>query len=108
MANVDLTHFVIPAAEPDPVFAIIARRRRQILLHSVLYYVFDAPVIPDYQFDQWCSDLVALQHAFPEKAAQVPQASAFADFTGSTGFDLPLEDPAAVARALEFAPHRPS
>lgn len=104
MVDVDLTGFVIPAAEPDPVYAIIARRRRQILVHSVLYYALDAPVISDHLFDRWCKDLVQLQAAYPTSAAQAPHAEAFADFTGSTGFDLPLEDPDAVARAMEFAP----
>lgn len=106
MADVDLRKFVIPAAETDPVFAIIARRRRQILVHSVLYYALDAPVISDHEFDQWCRELVKLQATYPDQAAHAPHAAAFADFTGSTGFDLPLDAPASVSRALEIVSSR--
>src|SRR3954451_25445613 len=99
---VDLSRFDIPPGEPDPVRAIIARRRRQILVHSYLYYRLDRPTIDDATFDEWARDLVELQAAYPEAAADTAFADAFAGFTGSTGYDLPLDDPWVRSAALRL------
>src|SRR5262245_6294755 len=99
-ANMDLSRFVIPHGEERPVHALIARRRRQILVHSYLYYRLDRPVIDDATFDQWARELVELQAAYPTEAAETVYHDAFVGFDGSTGFDLPLDDPWVRATAL--------
>lgn len=72
---------------------LIHRRRRQVLYHSILYYKFNTTVIPDEQFDRWALELVYLQKKHPEDSAAVPyMLEAFRDFTGETGFHLPLGD----------------
>jgi hypothetical protein len=100
--HMDLTRFRIPPGEAEPVHAIISRRRRQVLVHSILYYRFDDPLIDDATFDLWAQDLVELQRTFPGEAAECPFHETFRDFDGSTGFHLPLYDPrlTATARSL--------
>ena len=88
--------------EPNEVAAKIAQRRRQILVHSIIYYRFDDNIVPDHKWMQWARELQQLQTQYPELAAQGPLAKEFADWTGESGFRLPLGDPhyGAVARWL--------
>lgn len=70
---------------------LINRRRRQILVHSCIYYRYNTSIITDKQFDTWARELVALQQTYPTLAAECVHHDAFADFDGSTGFHLPTE-----------------
>jgi NAD-dependent DNA ligase len=86
---------------------LIHRRRRQILLHSILYYKHDATLIPDATYDAWAQELIRLQAEHPEASEGVAcHREAFRAFTSSTGFDLPLDDVRAnrVARDLLLHP----
>lgn len=88
---------------PDVVASLIERRRRQILVHSILYYRLDASLIPDHVYDAWAQELVRLQREHPEISEAVDyHRDAFRRFTSSTGYDLPLDDARAnrVARDL--------
>lgn len=69
---------------------LINRRRRQILVHSCLYYRMNQPVITDEKFDRWAYELVELQNDHPEIAKECVFHESFKGFDGSTGFDLPL------------------
>lgn len=74
--------------------------RRVVLVHSVLYYSMGDSVVPDYQFDNWAKELAGLQKTHPEASERVYyHRDAFADFTGETGFDLPLTDEGAIRAA---------
>ncbi|UVK63565.1 DNA ligase [Arthrobacter phage Janeemi] len=87
----------------DTIAARIERRRRQILVHSVLYYRLDSSLIPDATYDAWAQELIRLQAEHPEISESVDyHLDAFRNFTSSTGFDLPLTDERAnrVARDL--------
>lgn len=91
----------------DLVYALIERRRRQILVHSILYYNLNATLIPDHVYDAWAQELIRLQTDYPDIAAHVGyHDEAFQNFTSSTGFDLPLDDVRAnrVARDLLLHP----
>lgn len=81
---------------------LILRRRRQILVHSCIYYRFNTSLITDHKFDEWCYELVALQKKFPELAKELPYADVFRDFDGSTGYDLPYGEPEIVEIALRL------
>lgn len=82
---------------------LIHRRRRQVLVHSILYYGLNESIIDDATFDKWARELAELQRAHPGASERVEyMREAFRDFTGDTGFDLPLTDQRAnrVARDL--------
>ena len=78
---------------------LISRRRRQILVHSVIYYRMNGNLVSDFQWADWAKELCELQERYPKIAAKCPYADAFKDFDGSTGFNLPLDDPWAVNKA---------
>lgn len=87
----------------DVVASLIERRRRQILVHSILYYKLDRPLIADHVYDSWAQELITLQREHPEVSEAVAyHRDAFRNFTSSTGYDLPLDDERAnrVARDL--------
>lgn len=71
----------------------ISRRRRQLLVHSFLYYQLNENIIADETFDLWSKELVELQKLYPEAAKQAVYAEEFASFDGSSGYDLPYHLP---------------
>ena len=77
------------------IFNLILKRRRQILFHSVVYYVYDDNLIPDAVYDTWAKELQDLQESHPDISELVPyHLEYFRNFTGTTsGFNLPLNDP---------------
>lgn len=77
----------------EEVKELINRRRRQVLVHSFLYYRLDTSIISDHVYDQWSKELAELQEKFPEEAKECVFHDDFKDFDGSSGFDLPLGDP---------------
>lgn len=89
--------------EEKRIWELIHQRRRQILVHSTLYYRLDKSIISDNQFDSWAYELAELQRANPEISRKVEfHRRAFEGFDGTTGFDLPIEDPYALRKALEL------
>lgn len=86
--------------EPDMTTAqikeLINRRRRQVLVHSVIYYKLNENLIDDATWSKWALELEELQNRYPKIAAACPLAKAFENFDHSTGMSLPLDDPWAV------------
>jgi hypothetical protein len=72
---------------------LINRRKRQILVHSFLYYQLNENIIDDYTYDLWCKELAELIAAYPEEAKQSVYYKEFKTFDGSSGFDLPYANP---------------
>ena len=66
----------------------INRRQRQIILHSVLYYKFNANKISDTTWNRWANELVQLQGDYPELTKQSGFYTTMKDFDASTGFHL--------------------
>lgn len=91
----------IPVAN-NVISALITRRRRQLIVHSVIYYKLGDSIIGDYDWSMWAKELVELQAKFPEIAKNCPYAKSFEGFDGSTGMDLPLDDKWAVNKAHEL------
>ena len=83
----------------DQLAELITRRRRQILVHSVIYYRWNDNVIDDHTFDLWSKQLAELQEQYPDIAAECEWAEAFKDFDGSSGAFLPLHEPAVMTMA---------
>lgn len=80
--------------------SLINQRRRQVLIHSFLYYRLDNSYIEDHLFDKWAKELADLQDKYPEIAEKCFFAEGFRGFDGSSGFDLPLDDPWVERKAL--------
>ena len=77
---------------------LINRRRRQILVHSVIYYRFNRNIIEDYIFDKWSKELADLQRTYPEVAAEAVFAEEFKDFDGCTGMQF-IDHPWGIRKA---------
>ena len=78
---------------------LISRRRRQILVHSVIYYRLNDNLIDDTTWSKWAVELEKLQNQYPKIAAECPLAKEFINFDHSTGMSLPLDDQWAVRTA---------
>lgn len=85
--------------EMTQIGTLIGRRRRQILVHSVIYYKMNENIISDQQWSDWAVELEQLQRDYPDIAEVSPLHEAFKDFEHSSGQTLPLEDPWAVRTA---------
>jgi NAD-dependent DNA ligase len=92
----------------DDIKALIKRRRRQILVHSCLYYRLNETLVPDYVYDGWARELARLHEQYPELAAEVEYADVFQGFTGETvsGFDLPVHLPEIITIAHSLIKYR--
>ena len=77
----------------------IHRRRLQITVHSCIYYRMNENIISDHQWAEWAKELVAAQERFPKVAEKQLWAEDFADFDGSTGFNLPINQAGVVRLA---------
>lgn len=76
----------------NDILELINRRRRQIVVHSYLYYKQDTSLISDYTFDKWCKELVELHNKHPRETKQAVFPEAFEGWSGFTGFDLFSKD----------------
>ena len=53
-------------AHSDEILNRITALRREVAYHAKLYYVDDAPIISDYEYDRMYYELLALEEAHPE------------------------------------------
>lgn len=74
------------------ILNLINKRRRQILIHSYLYYKQDTNLINDFTFDKWCKELVTLHKQHPNESKQAVFPDAFKNWEGFSGFDLFTND----------------
>lgn len=68
--------------------SLIKRRRRQVLVHSYIYYVLNDNIISDEQWSKWAEELEQLQKQYPEESADVELYEEFKKFDHSTGANL--------------------
>lgn len=71
------------------VLEAISRRRRQMLIHSCIYYVLNENIISDETWSQWATQLLKLQLRYGHRIGFYDRA--FADWNGSTGHHLPVD-----------------
>ena len=76
----------------------IQHLRLLMLVHSRIYYVLNNNLISDKEFDALAKELATLQKEHPDISKKVDWADAFADWDGSTGAFLPLDDPWVVEK----------
>lgn len=82
------------------ILDLIDRRRRQILVHSIIYYELNENIVSDHQWAEWALELEDLQKRYPNIASKAPYAKEFDGFDHSTGQNLPLHDPWGVKTAV--------
>ncbi len=61
-----------------------------MLIHSYLYYHLDTSIVSDHKWQDWANELAFLQQTYPEKIDWYDKE--FADWDGSTGMHLPVND----------------
>ena len=88
-----------PVITTTQIKELISRRRRQVLIHSVIYYKLNDNLIDDATWSKWALELEELQNQYPKIAADCPLAKEFINFDHSTGMSLPLDNPWAVRTA---------
>lgn len=66
----------------------IQRRRRQILVHSYMYYELNDSTIDDATWSERALELETLQRDYPEESRAAKYFEEFKDFDHSTGADL--------------------
>ena len=76
--------------EIEEVRSHIIRRRKQLLIHSYLYYRMDSPIVSDEQWQYWADELVKLQASVPGPVGFYDEA--FSDWDASTGYHLPQDE----------------
>lgn len=69
----------------EAIRAKIKQRRRQMLVHSYIYYDLNKNIVSDYVWAKWAKELEQLQHDFPEESQSVEEYEQFKDWDGSTG-----------------------
>lgn len=90
----------------DTVKDKIRQRRTQILAHSYLYYVMDAPIILDITWDHWAEELVKIQATYPECCEIDWYDDVFKDWDGKSGANLPKDYWIAKKALLLFRYHK--
>ena len=86
----------------NDILELITRRRRQILVHSIIYYELNENLISDHQWAEWAVELEELQAKYPDISAAAPLAEEFKGFDHSTGQNLPLRDPEGLNTAMKL------
>lgn len=61
----------------------VKQRRRQILVHSYIYYELNQNIVSDAQWNKWASELVKLQEDNPQIVTDYQEQ--FKGWDGSTG-----------------------
>lgn len=96
---IDISDKEVTTVDSEQIEELINRRRRQILVHSVIYYKMDDNIVSDSQWSIWAKELDELQKKYPNIAKGCVFADDFEDFDPSSGFNLPLEDTWAIGKA---------
>ena len=69
----------------EAIRAKIKQRRRQMLVHSYIYYDLNKNIVSDYVWAKWAKELEQLQRDFPEESQSVEEYEQFKDWDGSSG-----------------------
>lgn len=79
----------------DPIIAKINMHRRQLLVHSYLYYELDNPLWTDAKFDEVAHKLKDLVIKYPDKAKKAVFAEEFKEWDSDpkffSGYCLPYD-----------------
>ncbi|QOC54530.1 putative DNA ligase [Salmonella phage pSal-SNUABM-04] len=102
LPTADSDALIVEGIETDPmkIREYIHRRRRQMIVHSVIYYRMDENVIPDTLWQEWANQLAAVQNNYPQYTDLGFHDELFVDWDGSTGMHLDLPEYYGVALSI--------
>ena len=94
----------------DPIIAKINQRRRQLLVHSYLYYQMDDTLIDDATFDRFAHELKDLVTKYPDKAKKAVYSDEFKVWDKElqlfSGYCLPYNLPWVERKAMQLLRYR--
>lgn len=70
----------------------IRQRRRQMYVHSYLYYEMNQNIVSDHVWAKWAKELAELQAKYPKESSEVEYYEDFKDWDGSSGAFLNFPD----------------
>lgn len=70
----------------------IQQRRRQMLVHSYLYYEKNTNIVSDSKWSEWAKELERLQIEYPKESQAVEYYDMFKDWDGSSGAFLQYDE----------------
>lgn len=76
--------------DTDRIREFIHRRRRQMIVHSVIYYRLNDNIVDDHTWQEWANQLAAVQKMHPTLKCIGFHDELFDDWDGSTGNHLDL------------------
>ena len=89
----------------EEIKELIKRRRRQILVHSCIYYRMGNNIISDYFYDMISKELGKLQVKHPDLSQQVEDYyEHFKDYDAecTSGYQLPISDLNVIRKAQQL------
>lgn len=84
----------------------IKQRRRQMLVHSYLYYEKNVNIVSDSKWSQWAMELVKLQEEYPKESKSVEFYEDFKDWDGSSGAFLKFPENIKTVAERLYASHK--
>lgn len=94
-------HIVMKREKMQTIQEKIKQRRRQMLVHSYIYYGLNENIIDDSTWSRWAKELQELQEKYPKESAEVEYYEDFKDWDGSSGAFLKFgENIKTVAKIL--------
>lgn len=92
----------VSAISNEEIAELINRRRRQVLVHSTIYYNLNSNIVSDAKWAEWAKELAELQKKYPSIAADCVYADDFKNFDPSTGYNLPIDDTWSMCKAMQL------
>lgn len=86
--RINFSYIKEPNIRDNYIASKIKQRRRQIIVHSIIYYRFNSNIVSDIKFDSWCNELIQLQYKYPKISQRVELYEDFKDFSHASGFNL--------------------
>lgn len=94
-------HIAMKREKMQTIQEKIKQRRRQMLVHSYIYYELNQNIVSDHKWAEWAKELQELQQKYPKESAEVEYYEDFKDWDGSSGAFLKFgENIKTVAKIL--------
>lgn len=76
----------------EEIQSFIKRRRKQVIVHSCIYYELDDSIVSDDTWQTWANELAEMQEKYPEYHKVGFYDKEFLNWDGTTGAFLPYKD----------------